>query len=195
MTIFSAVRHDLGYAFRMLRARPGFTAVAVVTLALGIGANTAIFSVVRSAAPRAAALSRSDRLYMLWEADASNPSRTTILSMPNYVDFQHGVTSFEQTAIWEDLFFNFSGDGEAERVRGLRVSASAFRMLGVAPQLGRTFTPDEDTPGHNVALISDALWQSRFGSRPDIVGQVDAHQRRAVPDRRGDAPGLPFRQP
>jgi putative ABC transport system permease protein len=120
----------------------------------------------------------ADRLYMLWEADASNPSRTTILSMPNYVDFQRGVTSFEQTAIWEDLFFNFSGGGEAERVRGLRVSASAFRMLGVAPQLGRTFTPDEDTPGHNVALISDALWQSRFGSRPDIAGQVTPHQRR-----------------
>jgi len=170
--IFSAVRHDLGYAFRMLRARPGFTAVAVVTLALGIGANTAIFSVVRSVLLEPLPFRDSDRLYMLWEADASNPSRTTILSMPNYVDFQHGVTSFEQTAIWEDLFFNFSGDGEAERVRGLRVSASAFGMLGVAPRLGRTFTPDEDTPGHNVALISDALWQSRFGSRPDIVGQV-----------------------
>jgi predicted permease len=169
---FSIARRDLGYAFRMLRARPGFTAVAVITLALGIGANTAIFSIVRSVLLEPLPFPDAGRLYMLWEADATNPARTTILSMPNYVDFQRGLRSFEQTAIWEYLNFNFSGDGEAERVPGLRVSASAFAMLGVAPQLGRTFTPEEDAPGHNVAVISDALWQGRFGGRPDIIGHA-----------------------
>ena len=172
MSIFSTVARDLGYALRTLRARPGFTAVTVVTLALGIGANTAIFSVVRSVLLEPLPFNDPGRLYMLWEADATNPSRTSILSMPNYVDFQRGVTSFEQTAIWEYLNFNFSGDGEAERVVGLRISASAFPMLGVAPLLGRTFTPEEDAPGHSVAVISHALWQRRFGGRPDIVGHI-----------------------
>jgi predicted permease len=172
VSIFSTVARDLGYAFRMLRARPGFTAVTVVTLALGIGANTAIFSVVRSVLLEPLPFHDPGGLYMLWEADATNPSRTSILSMPNYVDFQRGVTSFEQTAIWEYLNFNFSGDREAERVIGLRVSASAFPLLGVAPQLGRTFTPEEDAPGHSVAVISHALWQRRFGGRSDIVGHI-----------------------
>ncbi len=172
MSIFSTLRRDLGYAFRMLRARPGFTAVAVVTLALGIGANTAIFSVVRPLLLEPLPFPDAGRLYMLWEADAANPSRMTILSMPNYVDFQRGVSSFAQTAIWEYLNFNFSGDGEAERVPGLRVSASAFPMLGVAPALGRTFTTDEDAPGHEVAVISHAFWQAHFGGRPDIVGHM-----------------------
>jgi len=172
VSIFSTVARDLGYAFRTLRARPGFTAVTVVTLALGIGANTAIFSVVRSLLLEPLPFNDPGRLYMLWEADATNPSRTSILSMPNYVDFQRGVTSFEQTAIWEYLNFNFSGDGEAERVIGLRISASAFPMLGVAPLLGRTFTPEEDAPGHSVAVISHSLWQRRFGGRPDIVGHI-----------------------
>jgi putative ABC transport system permease protein len=169
----AAVSRDLRYAVRMLRARPGFTAVAMLTLALGIGANTAIFSVVRSLLLEPLPFPRPDRLFMIWEADAANPSRTTITSKPNYEDWRRSLTSFEETALWEDLSFNFSGEGEeAERVSGLRVTASAFAMLGVAPQLGRTFTPAEDPPGHDVAVISDALWQRRFGGRPDIIGRT-----------------------
>jgi putative ABC transport system permease protein len=164
------VLRDGRYAARMLRARPGFTAVAVMTLALGVGANTAIFSVVRALLLAPLPFPEPDRLVMVWEADARDPSRTTILSMPNYTDFQRGVTSFDQTGIWEYLNFNISGDGEAERVPGLRVSASTFGMLGVAPQLGRTFTAEEDAPGHDVAIVSHALWQGRFGGRTDIIG-------------------------
>jgi putative ABC transport system permease protein len=161
---------DTRYAMRMLGARPGFTAVAVLTLALGIGANTAIFSVVRSLLIEPLPFQDPGQLVMLWEADARDPQRTTILSMPNYVDFSRGVKAFESTGIFEYLSFNFSGDAEAERVQGLRVSSSTFRVLGVEPELGRTFTPEEDAPGHAVAVISHALWQRRFGGRPDIIG-------------------------
>jgi putative ABC transport system permease protein len=170
--ILSALVRDVRHAVRMLAARPGFTAVAVLTLALGIGANTAIFSVVRSMLLEPLPFRDPDRLVMLWEADATNPQRTTIVSMPNYADFSRGVQAFEDTAIFEYLNFNFSGDREAERVPGLRVSASAFRMLGIEPEIGRTFTAAEDAPGHNVAVISHALWQRRFGGRPDIAGST-----------------------
>jgi predicted permease len=166
----AAVGRDLRYARRVLSARPGFTSVAVLTLALGIGANTAIFSVVRSLLLEPLPFRDPERLVMLWEADAENPARTSIVSMPNYVDFQRSIGAFEETGIFEYLNFNISGDGEAERVPGLRVSASMFHLLGVEPQLGRTFTPDEDAPGHHVAVISHALWQRRFGGRADIVG-------------------------
>ena len=163
---------DVRYATRMLRARPGFTAVAVITLALGVGANTAIFSVVRSLLLEPLPFAQPDRLVMLWESDAANPADNYIVSAPNYLDFQRGVKAFEHTGIWEYLNYNFSGDGEAERVPGIRVSASTFTMLGVRPQLGRTFTPDEDVPGHDVAIISDGVWRRRFGARAGIVGQV-----------------------
>jgi putative ABC transport system permease protein len=170
--MLAAVSRDLRYSLRMLRGRPGFTAVAVVTLALGIGANTAIFSVVRALLLEPLPFKDPQRLAMLWEADAKDPARRTILSAPNYKDFSQGVQAFERTGIWEYLNFNFSGDGEAERALGLRVSASTFQMLGVAPALGRTFTPEEDAPGHDVAIISYGLWQRRFGGRAEIVGRT-----------------------
>ena len=168
----AAFTRDVRHAARMLVARPGFAAVAVLTLALGIGANTAIFSVVRTLLLEPLPFREPDRLVMLWEADAANPQRTMILSMPNYTDFSRSVAAFEATGIFEYLNYNFSGDGEAERVPGLRASASTFQVLGVEPALGRTFTADEDRPGHNVAIISHALWQRRFGGRPDIVGSA-----------------------
>src|SRR6185503_20321659 len=129
---------DVAYSFRMLRARPGFAAVAILTLALGIGANTAIFSVVHSLLLAPLPFPEPERLVMLWEADADDPSQTNIVAAPNYLDWQRGVKAFASTGIWEYLNFNFSGDGQAERVPGLRVSASTFTMLGVAPELGRT---------------------------------------------------------
>jgi len=170
--VLAALVRDTRHAVRMLAARPGFTAVAVLTLALGIGANTAIFSVVRSLLLAPLPFRTPDRLVMLWEADRDNPRRTSILSMPNYADFRRSVKSFEETGIFEYQSFNLSGEGEAERVPGLRVSSSSFRALGVDAELGRTFTPDEDAAGHDVAVISHALWQRRFGGRADIVGST-----------------------
>ncbi len=169
---FASIARDLRYAVRMLVGRPGFTAVAVLTLALGIGANTAIFSVVQSLLLAPLPFREPDRLVMLWEATAANLDDPYIVSAPNYLDWQRGVNAFEQTAIWEYLNFNLSGDGEAERVPGIRVSASAFTMLGVEPQLGRTFANEEDAPGHDVAIISDGLWRRRFGGRAAVVGQT-----------------------
>ena len=169
--IAGSVAGDVRYALRRLVARPGFTAVAVFTLALGIGANTAIFSVVRSSLLAPLPFDDPDRLVMMWEAAANDPSDIYIVSAPNYLDFTR-VTAFESTGIWEYLNFNFSGDGEAERVPGVRVSASTFRMLSVRPQLGRTFTDAEDAPGHDLAVISDALWRRRYGGRADIVGHT-----------------------
>ena len=169
--LLAAAAHDVRYAARMLRSRPGFTAVAIITLALGVGANTAIFSVVRSLLLEPLPFPQPERLVMLWEAPAASPSDTFIVSAPNYLDWQRGVKAFESTGIWESMNFNFSGDGTAERVPGLRVSASTFVLLGVAPQLGRTFRPEEEAPGHDVAIISQALWQRRFGGRPDIIGR------------------------
>jgi putative ABC transport system permease protein len=169
--IAGSVAGDVRYALRRLIARPGFTAVAVFTLALGIGANTAIFSVVRSSLLAPLPFDDPDRLVMMWEATASDPSDMYIVSAPNYLDFTR-VTAFESTGIWEYLNFNFSGDAEAERVPGVRVSASTFRMLGVRPQLGRLFSDAEDAPGHDVAIISDALWRRRYGGRSDIIGHT-----------------------
>ena len=168
--VLRALGRDVRYARRMLSARPGFAIVAVVTLALGIGANSAIFSVVRSLLLEPLPFREPDRLMMLWEADATNPARTNIVSAPNYLDFKRGVSAFEETGIYEYLTYNLSGDGEAERIPGLRVSASTFRMLGVAPELGRTFTDEEDAGDRRIAIISHALWQRRFGGRADIIG-------------------------
>ena len=170
--IISSFWRDIRHALRLLRTRPGFAAVAVTTLALGIGANTAIFSVVRSVLLEPIPFPDPDRLVLLWEAPADSPTKTFIVSAPNYVDWRRDVKSFEQSGIWEFLTFNLSGDGEPERVSGMRVSSSTFAMLGVPPALGRTFTADEDQPGHDVAIISEGLWRRRFGASPDIVGRT-----------------------
>jgi predicted permease len=167
----AAIVRDLAYGVRLLFARPAFSAVAVLTLALGIGANTAIFGVVNTLLLQPLPFPHADRLVMLWEASATDPKDAYIVSAPNYQDWVRQSTSFEQAAIWEGQAFNVAGDGAPEQVRGMRVSASAFAMLGVPPRLGRVFTEAEDLPGHDVAVISDGLWQQRFGGRPDVIGQ------------------------
>jgi putative ABC transport system permease protein len=170
--LVSAFSRDIGYGARLLLSRASFTALAVLTLALGIGANTAIFSVVHSVLLAPLAFPDPDRLVMLWEADAKDESQPFIVAAPNWQDWTRQSQSFTHTAIWESLRFNVAGGTDPEQVRGLRVSSSAFPMLGVVPQLGRTFTADEDAPGHNVVVISDSLWRRRFGARRDVVGQM-----------------------
>jgi putative ABC transport system permease protein len=109
---------------------------------------------------------------MTWEYELEDPEDPFVVSAPNWQDWQRESTSFERMAIWEWLRFNLAGDGEPEQIYGMRASHGLFPMLGIAPQLGRTFRADEDAPGHHVAVISDALWRGRFGARPDIVGHV-----------------------
>ena len=169
MTSFAA---DLSYALRRLAANPGFSGIAIVTLALGIGANTAIFSVVNALLLTPPPFEDPARLVMVWETSANNPRDSYIVSAPNWKDWQAQSTTLQDFSIWEVLSFNLSGEAEPEQVPGLRVSSSAFRMLGVAPQLGRTFTAAEDEPGHRVVVISDALWKRRFGADPAVVGRT-----------------------
>ncbi len=170
--LLATALRDVRYAMRMLRARPGFAAVTVITLALGVGANTAIFSVVRSLLLEPLPFHEPDRLVMLWEHTAGDPQDSYVVSAPNYLDWQRCVKAFEQAGIWEPVTLNFFGEDVAERVPGTRMSASTFAMLGVKPQLGRTFTAAEDAPGHDVAVISDGLWRRRFGARADTIGRT-----------------------
>ncbi|MBA2305081.1 MAG: ABC transporter permease [Acidobacteria bacterium] len=169
--LLASLVQDLAYGARLLAARPAFTTIAVVTLALGIGANTAIFSIVNTLYLQALPFPNPERLVMTWEYEIDDPEAVFIVSQPNWEDWQRQSTAFEHMAIWELLRFNLAGDGEPEQVFGMRVSHGLFPMLGMSPQLGRTFTPEEDAPGHDVVVISDSLWRGRHGARPDIIGQ------------------------
>jgi putative ABC transport system permease protein len=171
LRLLRAFAADLVHGARLLASRRAFTAAAVMTLALGIGANTAIFSVVNSLLLAKLPFADPDRLVMLWEADADDLVRTFIVSAANWEDWREQSTTLKDFAIWEYMSFNISGGPEPEQVAGLRASSSAFAMFGVAPQLGRTFTAEEDLPGHRVAVISDALWRRRFNANRSIVGQ------------------------
>jgi predicted permease len=163
---------DIRYGVRGLWKRPGFTVVAVVTLALGIGANTAIFSVVNAVLLRPLQFRDPDRLVMIWEdaTFAGFPRNTP--APANYFDWKNQTNSFEDMAATHEETFNLTGDGDPERVAAYSVSANFFPLLGVPPALGRTFVADEDRPGANkVAVLSHALWQTRYAGDPQIVNR------------------------
>jgi putative ABC transport system permease protein len=168
----AAFARDLVYGARLLAARPLFTLIAVLTLALGVGANTALFSIVNVLYLRPLPFPEPDRLVNTWEYNIDEPKNVFIASQPNWADWVRQSTSFEHMAIWEEMRFNLAGDGEPEQVAGMRVSHGLFPTLGLRPQLGRTFLPAEDAPGHHVMVISDRLWRTRYGGRPDVVGQT-----------------------
>lgn len=166
---------DLRYGARVLVKSPGFTSVAVLTLALGIGANTTIFSVINSLLFKPIPFPEAERLVLVWESDANEPQSRYIVSAPNFEDWRRQNDVFANMTLFDSAGkgYNLSGDAEPERVSGVRVSASFFEVLGVRPQLGRTFLPDEDTPGkHRVLVIDDGLWRSRYGADPSIVGKT-----------------------
>ncbi|HSB76636.1 MAG TPA: ABC transporter permease [Terriglobales bacterium] len=162
---------DVRYAARTLRKSPGFTVVAVLTLALGIGANTALFSIVNTVLLRPLPFKDPSRLIMVWESIPTLGSPKIPFSAPDFTLLRRGQKSFTALGALQDKEFDLSGGGEPERVTGARVSASIFPMLGVAPALGRYFRGEEDVPGANVAVLSYGLWQRRYGARKDIVGQ------------------------
>jgi predicted permease len=164
--------HDLRYAVRMQRKNPAFTIIAVIALALGIGANTAIFSVVNTVLLRPLPYKDPERLVMVWEEDTRHGYPTDTPAAANYVDWRDQNQSFEGMAAIADESFNLTGSGDPERLEGRRVSASLFPLLGVEPQIGRVFTATEDQPGsQRVVLLSYGLWQRRFGGDPGIVGK------------------------
>src|SRR5271163_2761815 len=161
---------DLKYAARVLLKSPGFVLIAVLTLALGIGANTALFSVVNGVLLRPLPFPRPNELVILSEKTANFDNSS--LSYPNFQDWQRSNSSFSSIAAYRNDDFSITGTGEAERVRVGMISAGFFEILGVNPSRGRLFTADEDRLGTApVALISAGLWQRKFGSAPDIVGK------------------------
>jgi putative ABC transport system permease protein len=164
---------DVRYAFRTLRRNPGFAIVVLLTLALGIGANAAIFSVVNGVLLRPLPYRESDRLMIIW-GDLRRPGLNDIpASAGEYVDYRDRGRLFEQVAAYDTVGFNLTGGGEPERVEGAVVTTTFFSLLGASAQVGRTFVPAEDQPGRDdVVLLSHALWTRRFNANPAVVGQT-----------------------
>src|SRR5499427_478675 len=172
VNIFSDIGQDIRYALRMLAKNPAFTAIAVVALALGIGANTAIFSVVNAVLLRPLPFKHPEQVVMLWENAAHLGFPKDTPSPANFLDWQKQAQSFTGMAAMVEKSFNLTGVGEPERLEGRRVSANLFDLLGVPALLGRTFVADDDRPGTHVVLLSHALWQRRFGSDPSVIGRA-----------------------
>ena len=160
---------DLRFAVRQLLKNPGFTAAAVLTLALGIGANTAIFSVVNAVLLRPLPYEEPDRLVHVHSVSEHGPAT---VSPPDFVDFREQSRSFEALAAFHRRSFTISGDAPAERVAGARVSADFFRVLGVQPERGRWLAPDDEVlDRHRVVVVSQAFWQRRLGGDPAVLGR------------------------
>ncbi|HZE12766.1 MAG TPA: ABC transporter permease, partial [Chthoniobacterales bacterium] len=162
---------DVRYGLRMLGRSPAFTIIAVLALALGIGANSAIFSVVNAVLLRPLPYNNPDALVMVWEEATHLGFPINTPSPANFIDWQKQNTVFEGMAAMAQNNFNLTGAGEPERFDGRRVSANLFTLLGVKPHLGRGFLPEEDKPGTRVAILSYGMWQRRFGGDAAIVGR------------------------
>src|ERR1041385_8910670 len=154
---------DLRYAFRSLVKRPGFTIVAILTLALGIGINTTVFSLANSVFLRQLPVAAPQNLVWIF-SDRDNPS-----SYPDYLDYQQQTELFDGVMAYEWVGLNLGSNGQSERVEGTLVSGNYFDVLGVKAELGRTFLPDEDKAP--VAVISHNVWQRRFNSDAGVVGK------------------------
>ncbi|HJQ32693.1 MAG TPA: ABC transporter permease [Pyrinomonadaceae bacterium] len=163
---------DLSYGLRMLLKNPGFTLVAVVALALGIGANSAIFSVVNSLLLRPLPFEHPERLVQVWETSAKLGRNEIPASFPNFADWREQNHVFEQAVAYSDWSFNLTGAAGPERIRSAIVSPEFFQALGIKPVLGRTLLPGDDQPGKDLnVVISKKLWQRRFNSDPAVVGR------------------------
>ncbi|HWC76093.1 MAG TPA: ABC transporter permease, partial [Blastocatellia bacterium] len=163
---------DVRYGLRMMRRNLAFVAIAAVSLALGIGANTAIFSLVNAVLLRPLPFPQADRLVMVWEeaSFAGFPRNTP--APANYVDWKTQNRVFEDMAAVDWRRFSLTGDGEPEQITAFRVTANFFPLLGVQPVLGRTIAPEDDRPdAQKVVVISNGLWQARYGGERSILGR------------------------
>jgi len=169
-----SILQDIRYSVRSLIKTPGFTSVAVIVLALGIGANTAIFTVVNAVLLRPLPYPDSDRLVMLWE---TNPRfqigvDTLPVTHGNFMDWREQNSVFEYVSALGVGRWNLTGSGEPERISGASVSPNFFRLMGTEPKLGRAFRDDEEKPGAGkVVVISHSLWQRRFAGEPGVIGK------------------------
>jgi putative ABC transport system permease protein len=172
INLLADLGQDIRYGLRMLAKNPAFTAIAVIALALGIGANSAIFSVVDAVLLRPLPFKNSNQLVMLWENATHLGFPRDTPSPANFFDWQKQATTFTGMAAMSERSFNLTGVGEPERLEGRRVSANLFELLGVSARLGRTFVPEDDKAGTHVVLLSHSLWQRRFGSDPAVIDRA-----------------------
>ena len=166
--------HDLRYGARMLRINPGFTLVAVLTLALGIGANTALFSVIDAVLLRPLPFHDPGRLVAIRSLDLRDSTHGGEISYPAFLDWRSRSHSFESMSVWNTNNVTYTGAEQPESVLGAVVSANLFSMLGVSPALGRGFILDEDQPGREQlpVVLSYEFWQSHFGGDPNVLGRA-----------------------
>lgn len=164
---------DFRYAGRMLTKQAGFTVVAALTLALGVGANTAIFSVVEGLLLRPLPYRHAERVVVVWENNRVRNRPHNVVNPANFLDWQDQAKSFDQMAAFVDQRYNLTGTGEPEEVPSQLATPNLFTLLGAPAALGRTFTPEDAAAGReDVAVISHGLWQRRFGGKPDVIDRV-----------------------
>lgn len=173
LNLVDAVSQDVRYGFRLLRKSPGFAAAAILTVALGIGATTAVFSVVYGVVLQPLPYPEPDRLVQLWSKLPRLGLDRAFVAPAVYRDWRDQSQVFEELALVRHIAnFNLTRDGEPERLQGARVTASLFRVLGIAPMLGRAFRDDEERVGkERIVLLSHGLWRRRFEADPSIVGR------------------------
>ncbi|MCA1658890.1 MAG: ABC transporter permease, partial [Verrucomicrobiaceae bacterium] len=169
----SSLNYDFRFSLRQFLKQPGYTAIAVLVLGLGIGANTAIFSVVNAVLLRPLPYPDSDKLVLIREKTSTFELGS--VSYPNYLDWREGQRSLTDIALLRREGVNLSAntsDAEPERIAAARVTWNFLKIVGLPPRLGRDFTEADDVPGASkVALITDGLWKRRFGSSPSVLGQ------------------------
>ena len=171
--LFEAALQDLRYAVRLLRKSPAYSLAIVVTAALGIGANVTIFGVLNAVLLEPLPYKDPDRLVRLSESNLEQNLTESLVSVPNFQDWQRQQSVFEEVSALELATFNLTGRGEPQRIAAARITANLVPMLGVSPALGRSFLPEEEKPGNNrVVLLSDGLWQRQFGGDRSIVNQT-----------------------
>jgi putative ABC transport system permease protein len=164
---------DLRFAARMLIKNRGVTLLAVATLALGIGANTAVFSVVDAVLLRPLHFPHSDRICFIWKTNPTRGADTLTASGPEFLDWRERTRSFAQLSAWQTWFYTISGEGAPEQLWGVRVSANFFDLLEISPEFGRGFAASEDEPGHDgEAILSHALWMRRYGGDRSLVNRT-----------------------
>jgi putative ABC transport system permease protein len=170
--VMNRLLQDLRHALRQLRKNAGFTAVAVITLALGIGANTTIFRAVDAVLLKPLPYKDANRLVVMWEQNPHRGWFENIASVANYLDWRQQNHVFSDLAAFDDISFNLAGSGTPEEIPAERVTSSLFPLFGVQPLLGRVFLPEEDRPGSSPeAVLSYGLWQQHYGGDPALVGK------------------------
>src|SRR5882724_9536409 len=173
VTVIETTLHDLRYGIRRLVGKPGFTIIAVLTLALGIGANLAMFSVINAVLLRKLPYKDPDRLMIIWNHYGEAGQKLPRVSFPDYADYKAQSQTFEEFAGAIESTITLTGTGEPEQVDQALVSTNFFSLLGIHMQLGRDFRLEDSLPDRpDVLILSDRLWHRRFGGDPSIVGKT-----------------------